>query len=131
MIKINCCSARDLQLIPGVGTKIAEKILAIRDSYGNITPEKFSTLGIRDLPLAMSRVDFQPYVPTHSQTWSSSTQTQAELTHDLDRTQEFMDNTLKVIHERQAQANVSPAGDRLDRIYRSEPQIELLGSMNR
>ena len=131
LIKINCCSARDLELIPGVGTKIAEKILAIRDSYGNITPEKFSTLGIRDLPLAMSRVDFQPYVPTHSQTWSSSTQTQAELTHDLDRTQEFMDNTLKVIHERQAQANVSPAGDRLDRIYRPEPQIELPGSMNR
>ena len=59
LIKINCCSARDLELIPGVGTKIAEKILAIRDSYGNITPEKFSTLRIRDLPLAMSRVDFQ------------------------------------------------------------------------
>ena len=65
LVKINWCSARDLGLIPWVGSKIAERILAIRDSYGNITPKKFSTLGIKDLPPAMSKVDFHCRVSDH------------------------------------------------------------------
>lgn len=62
-IKINMCSPRDLELIPGVGRKTVETICNLRSSEGNITPEMFSTLGIRNLPAAMDSVDFTMWNP--------------------------------------------------------------------
>jgi len=72
-VKINSCTPRDLESIPGVGRKTVDLICNIREAEGNITPETFATLGVRNLPAAMESIDFEQWAPAGARHFGSPT----------------------------------------------------------
>jgi hypothetical protein len=58
-IKINFASVEDLQKLPTVGNKTAEKINQFRSSMGNVTPESIHLIQyVKMLEFPMDRVDW-------------------------------------------------------------------------
>ncbi len=61
-IKINSCEPRDLLALPGVGRKQTEKIVNLRKAIGNITPDLFVSLRIRNTQDLLPLLDFEEWI---------------------------------------------------------------------
>ncbi|CAG2245026.1 unnamed protein product [Mytilus edulis] len=60
-IKINSCSYEELRLLPGVGNVIADKIMSMRETLGNIQPEHLSEIPrLKITEALMDLIDFSP-----------------------------------------------------------------------
>ena len=60
-IKINSCSYEELRLLPGVGNGIADKIMSMRETLGNIQPEHLMEIPRLKITEALiDLIDFSP-----------------------------------------------------------------------
>ncbi|VDH99671.1 Hypothetical predicted protein [Mytilus galloprovincialis] len=61
-IKINSCSYEELRLLPGVGNVIADKIMSMRETLGNIQPEHLMEIPRLKITEALiDLIDFSPH----------------------------------------------------------------------
>ncbi|VDI04076.1 Hypothetical predicted protein [Mytilus galloprovincialis] len=62
-IKINSCSYEELRLLPGVGNVIADKIMSMRETLGNIQPEHLMEIPRLKITEALiDLIDFSPVI---------------------------------------------------------------------
>ena len=58
-VRINFCEVPDLTVIPGIGSQIAERIIALREELGNITPAVLASVPyLRNFVVIESLIDF-------------------------------------------------------------------------
>ena len=60
-LRVNYCTGEELRCIPGVGAQLADTIVLLRMSHGNMDPELLSKLIRRPItPSTLAKLDFTP-----------------------------------------------------------------------